>query len=464
MAGLVLGGAVPAAAQVAPRPQVPALTLGAAIAEAMERSPELQPRHDAVRSAAINARLAASDFGIKFTPTISAGTDPSSGATRNASLAVTKKLGTGAQVFANLTSYEYGGTALHERDTGYTVGLSQPLLRGFQQTATAALVSARRMAEAAERDRETAREALVVRVTQQYFEVVKQQRLKAASEKAADRAARMQQASEARTRVGLATELDVLRARMLVAQTAASVAATDGALATAVDQLALSLGRDLGTGFALTVDPSPLAEESTPLPDTVDELVALALGTRLEITEAEARVADATRNAMVAKWNTLPPLAFEASYTQRGIGAPGGGLNSLLGGWRVGLSSSYSLNRAAEVSAFESASIAELAAVRSAHEVAQRVTAEVRQVHRQWRTASTSLAIQDQAVALAERELELATLRYERGLGSSLDVVSAEANLLQAENARIGAELDRRVFSLDLRRVVGQLDPGSITP
>lgn len=434
------------------------LTLAAAVVEALERSPDLQPREDAVRLAGISARLAAADFRLRIAPNVSATSDPVMGASRNLGLSVSRKLTTGGQVFANLTSFEYGPEGEHQRDTGYTVGVSQPLLRGFRQVATAALASATRQLEATARERDAARALIVVRTTQLYFEVLKQERLKAAAEKAAARAAALEAASQARTRVGLATELDVLRARILAAQSTAAVIATDSALAAARDQLARGLGRDLDRPFVLESSPAPFPDEAVDALSNLDALVAQALVSREDVVEARARAADAARASRVARWNSLPPVAVEASYTQRGLGATEGGLNSILGGWRFGLTTSYSADRTVELAAVSQADIAEHAAVRGAHDAEQRVALEVRQAYRAWRAALTTLDIQRSTRTLAERELELASLRYSRGLGSSLDVVGAEANVLQAENALIAAELDLRVLALDLRRVAGALD------
>src|SRR5262249_54818053 len=158
------------------------------------------------------------------------------GAMRSAGLLVSKQLVTGGQVFVNVSSYDLG-TATHLRDAGYTIGVSQPLFRGFGVTATADLTAAERANTAASPGPTAARAVLVVRVTQQYFAVVKQQRLLAAARDALDRATKLKIASRARTRVGLATELDVLRAEIQESQMSAALASAEGALAAARDQL-----------------------------------------------------------------------------------------------------------------------------------------------------------------------------------------------------------------------------------
>jgi outer membrane protein TolC len=57
------------------------------------------------------------------------------------------------------------------------------------------------------------------------------------------------------------------------------------------------------------------------------------------------------------------------------------------------------------------------------------------------------------------REVEVARLRYERGLSNNLDVVSAETNLLNVESLRILALADLATSRLSLRATLGILDP-----
>ena len=60
---------------------------------------------------------------------------------------------------------------------------------------------------------------------------------------------------------------------------------------------------------------------------------------------------------------------------------------------------------------------------------------------------------------LGRKEVEVAQLRYERGLSNNLDVVTAESNLLTAESRRIAVLADSAVARLSLRAMLGILDP-----
>jgi outer membrane protein TolC len=438
------------------------LTLEMAVTEALQHSPALAPRYDALSEAGIERRLAGAQFGVKVTPTISTGTDPYAGPSRMAGVSVTKMLSTGGQVFVNASSYTAGQPGASLRDSEYTVGVSQPLLRGFSRTATAGVASADRARVGAERELAAARATLVVQVTRQYYAVVKGQRLVAAAREASDRAVALETASEARTRVGLATELDVLRAQVQRSQVAAALASATGTLAAARDDLSLTLGRPLGTPFDLDETATPRSAEGAALPDDVDELVRMALTTRFDVAEARDRIVDAGRAADVARLNLRPPVSFDVSYTQRGLALANvtslSGVTGLTGGWHVGLNTTYSLDNASQSAAAASAQVAAGAATHAARDAEARAAADVRQAYRVWQTAIATVAIERQTVSLAERELALAQLRLDRGLGDTLDVVGAQNSLLQSQNALIAAELDQTVLALDLRRAVGLLE------
>ena len=67
-------------------------------------------------------------------------------------------------------------------------------------------------------------------------------------------------------------------------------------------------------------------------------------------------------------------------------------------------------------------------------------------------------------IAIARKEVEVAQLRYERGLSNNLDVVTAEGNLLAAESRRIQALADSAVAALSLNATLGTLNPRSLEP
>jgi outer membrane protein len=459
-AAVIAGAGVGARAQDVGRP---ILSLDAAITEALDHSPALGHDLEAVALADIGRRQAAAAFATRITPSVATTTDPIAGQLRSAGVTITKNLSTGGQVFFAAQALSAGAAAGGIRTAQYSVGLSQPLLRGFGRTAMAGLVDADRARTSAARALAAARAALVVDVARRYFAVVKAQRVLTAATAAASRAATLTAASRARTAVGLATQLDVLRAEVEQSHVAARVGAARTSLASAEDDLSEILGRRPAPPLEVDVglDLADLARRLPPLPDRLDDLVAGALARRQDVTEARDRVRDAVRAADVARWNLAPPLSLDLSYTERGLRVPGPvPSTTLAGGWHVGLSTSYSIDRAGEAAAASTARVASDAAARAAEEVALGAEADIRRSYRAWQAASASVEIERNAVELAQRELDLANLRLARGLGDTLDVIAAQDSLLQAQTTLTEAELDRGLLAIDLRRAAGLLQDG----
>jgi outer membrane protein TolC len=70
-----------------------------------------------------------------------------------------------------------------------------------------------------------------------------------------------------------------------------------------------------------------------------------------------------------------------------------------------------------------------------------------------------NLSAAETSVDIGQKEVEVAQLRYARGLSNNLDVVTAEGSLLSAEARRISALADAATARLGLRAVLGLLDP-----
>jgi outer membrane protein TolC len=445
-------------------PAAPVLTLRAAIALALEHSPEMRPAEDGVVLAGIQEELAESRFGLKITPTFRSGGFGYGLEQQALGLSVSRMLPTGTELSLFGDASRWNGGASEFRDGGYAFTLSQPLLRGFGPVARSDVDAARRGTERSTRRLGEARQQLIVNVADAYFAIVQHGRLLAASDLALDRATRLRVASEARASVGLATQLDVLRADLLASRSEAERELQREALETSRDRLNLIVGRL--PGALLEVSESDIgadpfnAERLAGRP--IDDLVSMAIATRPEVAESRAGIGDARRSQSVARWNMLPDVRLNASYAQRGFGSlDTAALNRLLGGWRLGVSTSYPLDQSATAAAAATADVGLLAAERNVIETERRVAADVRRAHRGWTRAAGTIAIQRKALDIAERQLRLAELRYERGIADNFDVVDAEHQVLQAQAALIAAEIGRELAGLQLLRAMGTLDARS---
>jgi outer membrane protein len=447
----------PGAVGADPPSAAAAVTLRAAIAEALEKSPHLLNAEESVAAAQIRHSAAASRFGPRISPSLNTGTSPAGSSPQSLGVNVSQLLPTGALVQASSNVLRYGSGPSELRDAGFSIGMSQPLLRGFGVVATAEREAAALATQTAERGAVDARRQLVVRIAQTYFSVVRQQRLDLETERAVARAEKLYEMSNARASVGLATQLDVFRAGLLRSQAKAALLRERDALYVAREELNLLLGRPVDSPIVADGNFKRDIEELE-LPEPA-ERTAGALKT-MQVFEAHARLEDARRNASIAKWNQLPDINLDVSYTRRGVGAPASAAYlGLFNGWRVGLSTTYSFDAAGAASAAALAGIAVRAAERGVADAEQRALMDAQRASRGVARAIDTIAVQQDAVDLAKQQLDLATMRYEKGLADNLEIIDAENNVFQAQSALISAEIDHAIAILTLQRASGALDP-----
>jgi outer membrane protein TolC len=89
----------------------------------------------------------------------------------------------------------------------------------------------------------------------------------------------------------------------------------------------------------------------------------------------------------------------------------------------------------------------------------RKIRDDVKRAVRERERVMRNLAAAEANVDIGQKEVEVAQLRYERGLSNNLDVVTAEASLLSAESRRVSALADAATARIGLRAVLGLLDP-----
>jgi outer membrane protein TolC len=465
LAAVLCGPGLAAQAQDAPP-----LTLRAAVAEALDRSPLLAESDWTLRGAEVRRDAARSSFGMRLTPSLSSGFESLGLVQQNLGIGVAKRLATGAEVSADISSFRYDGTIGDQRDAVASVRVSQPLLSGFGRVARADLDRASRAVESARRGGAAARQQLILTVAEAFYAVVRHERGRDAAQQARDRAMTLQESAVARTAVGLATELDVMRARLLAGQAEATLAREIEALDAARDRLRHTIGRPLDAPLVIDVQALaadgrsagvPAGPHEAPL--DVEALVAHARAQRADVMDARAEVETARRTVEVTKWQVLPPLTLEVGYTRRSTwaGGPPTPLAQPDGGWHLAVVSGAGLGVGAARATVRAATLAAAAAERRARDVDDRVAIEVRAAARSVTRTGGAIRLSEDAVALARRQRELVDLRFQRGLATSLDVVEAESMLFQSETGAIAAQIDHALARLSLERTAGTLDPAA---
>lgn len=409
---------------------------------------------DALRAADIGAFQAQSRFFPKITPSLFRGPNE-----RGWSIAAAQALPwLGGEVRAEHSSRTFEGVktpATRANDTSLT--WSQPLLRGVGPNASLYdLRNARRAREAQERSLVLAKQRFMIEVARAHYQTLAQRELLSVARQSAERSVALRKASEARLDVGLSNKLDVYRAQLSESQAEQSTVQAETALQTAIERFRFLLGRAPG-------DPAEPAPAEIPSPETseppaLDALIEAALANRLDLAEARDQIADARRTASLSRQNLLPDVALNLRFTeQKGAG----GEQPLVvtnRRWESFFSASLPLERAADIARLQLSNLDVAARERSYEQRRYEVESEVRSTHRELLSLARSIATQSGAVDIAEQQLRLANLRYQRGLASNFDVVDAEGSLLAARGSLVQLLAAYQVALLDLERVVGRLN------
>ncbi len=453
----------PASSLASPQALLPVeeLSVAKAVEAALAGNPDLL---DAVDSAAI-AAAGYSSVRSGFLPQVTPFLAP---AFRDGGVPVLSRFGLSASEQLPFGPRISGTAEAARLDEGgewssyYSLSLSQPLLRGLDPAVTREpLRQADRQVATVGRNLSIQRKRTVVAVWGAYLASILQDEL---VKEAAGRTARAEtilESSRAKEAIGSVSRLDVLRAEQLVAQSRSQENDTRNARDDALDVLARLLGRPAGSRWRLSApERLPVAVPSE------DDAIAAALSSREEVVEARERAKDAEFQLRIAKSLLLPSL--DAGLTWSAAGS-GNRLGNALGSpgpsvWTLGFSSQAPLNLGTQLAAKSQAEVTLRAARRRVETLEADVVRQVRAAARRLATARDRLAIDEANEGVARMQLEVAELRFSKGLTDNFFVVDAEGLY---NSARVSLLTSRQQLLLDELRLLseaGLLRPEEFLP
>lgn len=441
------------------------LTLADAVNEALAKNERLVNQGDAIAQADLGLRLARNTFRPKVTPNIFGSVGRSDISSQTYRVDVSQKLVTGTELrlstgtASSLIPGELGGSDVLFYNADTTLTLSQPLLRGFGRgVSRRALSSAELQREEASRQQALAEYQVAVDVAAAYYRVVSQQAFVDVARQSLVRARRLRDASEAKLDAGLVSQLDVLRSQQLVSQAEMQWFDAQAAVEDARDQLTFLMGRRSTDAFQVNADiPRPATD-----PIDVPSATAIALANRLDLKSRIAASEDAENRIRFSRNQLLPQVDVNFAFTRRET-APTFRDSFGLDGYKFAtfFTIAMPVDRTAQQVDHQSALLDRERRRREAETLERQIADSVKQIVRERDRLIRNVAAAETGVDLSKREVEVAQLRYETGLSNNLDVVTAEAGLLQAESRRIQALADSAVAALRLRAVLGIFSPRS---
>jgi len=454
--------ALDAAAQNAP-----VISVAQAVSEALVQNDRLVNQRDTIAQSDLAVRLARNVFQPKITPNVLGSFGQTDVNSQTYRLDLSQRFSTGTEIRAGagtatsqipgLLVRSDGDIRFYNADTTLTV--TQPLLRGFgRNVARRSLTSAELRRQDADRLQTLAEQQVALEVVSAYYRVVAQQTFVDVARHSLDRARKLRDASEAKLDVGLVSQLDVLRAQQLVAQAEIQLFAAESGTEDARDQLAFLMGRDAAAAFEVQRD-IPRPDQS---PVDSDRAVASALQNRLDLQSRTVDREDADHQVSFARNQLLPQVDVNFALTRRETSdtfARSFGVDGFQ--FATFFTIAMPVDRTAQRIEYQNALIDRDRRQREVTTVERQIVADVRRTVRERDRLLRGLTAAETSVEVARKEVEVAELRYQRGLSNNLDVVAAETSLLMAESRRIQALADSAVAVLRLRAVLGVLNPRS---
>ncbi len=286
--------------------------------------------------------------------------------------------------------------------------------------------------QAAEVEAQLVRQQITGEVLLAYLDVLRAQALVSAAEREIVTARALVQLAQEQRAAGLATQLDVVRAGVRLAEEDARRAQAQVELEQAQARLRRLIAVPADAELTLTGE---LRFVPVSVPDAA-AAQSTALRQRLEVVLARLQYEAATQEQAAVAAETLPSVEVFADYGLNGVRPDRFALPTRTFGVRV------------NIPVFNGgASFGRLVAEKSRTRQRELEVADVRrQVEQEVRlavvllsAAAEQVAAAEQAVTLAQREVELAEERFAAGVADNLEVVRAQSALSQARAARIQA-------------------------
>lgn len=264
-------------------------------------------------------------------------------------------------------------------------------------------------------------------------------------------------AAESRYQVGAATPADRLLAQTALSQATLNRIRAEGEARNALGVLANVMGFSAGQALTLAQPPATLPDAS--FAGDVAALIAEAEVRRPDLKAAEAQVKAAAAGVDLARAQGRPTLSLATGPTWTEVD------RAALDGGIVGVTLNLPL-----FSGFDTTYRVRAAAAQVDVREAQRdrlknqVALDVWKAYQSLTTATQSLKTTVDLVASAEQSERVALGRYKAGVGTVLDLLTAQSALAAARLQRIQAALDWYVYRATLAQAVGALDYTLLQP
>lgn len=260
--------------------------------------------------------------------------------------------------------------------------------------------------------------------------------------------------AEGRHSGGLATIADVLQARTALSQAQLTYETIEGNLRTIEGTLATAMGLPATTRFDLGTLPANVATEETT--HAVDTLIAQATTDRPALAAARADAERARAHVEEVRSAYLPSVTVNSSAGRTFYLAPSyvGGTNAVSAGLGLRFPLFTGWRNVFDVRA---ARLQAELAQEDVRDLTQQIGLQVWSSYYALQTARQRIATSRDLLNSAQESVNVASARYREGVGTILDVLTAESSLETARAQEVQARADYLLALAELAHATGKL-------
>ena len=344
------------------------------------------------------------------------------------------------------------------RGGGLTVSLSQTLFDTGQREA--ANTEARRAVDAAEESTRNTRQTIILTVTQDYYQLLLSRDLVKVAQAQVARFQQTVDVTQAQIDAGTTAAKDIYQARSDLANAQVTLLNNQNAVQTASAALKNAIGINLNG--ILQVAPLTPGDTLPPVPApsqalSLDAALAEAFAARPDVRQQQAVVQSDAAALRLAR--SQAGLSLKGDYVlnyqaSNDVGARG--INS-----QFLVTSSYPLFDAGLArGAVRIAQAARDAALDQLELVRQQVRLDVEQAYSTRQTNLEAASLAQAAVRAAQVNYDAVIASRREGIGTVLDITTAQATLTQAQSQYVQAVYNFYIADAQLQRAVGRNDAG----
>jgi len=316
---------------------------------------------------------------------------------------------------------------------------------------SAKIKSARALLDAAAATAGSVAQQVVRLVVQSYYGVVAGDEALASARTTEEVTAHSLDIARSLREGGVGTLADVLQADTAHGQAVLARIQAEAAAKTARGTLAVTLGLAADQGFKL--EPEPVPAEVPALTARMADLMAEAARQRPDLKAAEAQRDAADANIRAARAVGLPTIQIGAQRSfnvQTGVPNENYSQVGITVSWPVftGFNVSYGVRQAEATLQQQDANL---------EQVGLTVTLDVWSGYHNLESANQQLGVTAALTQTADENLQVALGRYQAGVGTIVDVLTAQTAAATTRTLRINAELGWKVARANLALALGRL-------